>query len=106
MIRVVNPGSGFLPILDPGVKKAPDPGSGYATLVGGWFLLLSQLFCLIRKTAINRKKQAITVHSRYVGTPYFPQIKNENCDKQKMRRNFIDYLKDSNLEQFVTYKIV
>jgi len=22
----------FLPIPDPGVKKAPDPGSGYATL--------------------------------------------------------------------------
>ncbi len=34
---VVHPGSGsrFLPIPDPGVKKAPDPGSGSATLVGG-----------------------------------------------------------------------
>jgi hypothetical protein len=26
MIQVVHPGSGFLPIPDPGVKKAPDPG--------------------------------------------------------------------------------
>ncbi len=39
MIRVVHPGSGsririliFLPIPDPGIKKAPDPGSGSATL--------------------------------------------------------------------------
>jgi hypothetical protein len=31
MIRVVHPGSGFL--THPGVKKAPDPGSGSATLV-------------------------------------------------------------------------
>jgi hypothetical protein len=30
MIRVVHPG--FLPILDPGVKKAPDLGSGSVTL--------------------------------------------------------------------------
>jgi hypothetical protein len=42
MIRVVHPGSRirkltFYPsrIPDPGVKKAPDPGSGSATLVGG-----------------------------------------------------------------------
>jgi hypothetical protein len=27
MIRDVNPGSGFIPIPDQGVKKAPDPGS-------------------------------------------------------------------------------
>jgi hypothetical protein len=33
MIRVVHPGSGFLSIQDPGVKKAPDLGSGSATLV-------------------------------------------------------------------------
>jgi hypothetical protein len=36
MIRVVHPGSGiliFLPIPDPGVKKAPDPGSGSAALL-------------------------------------------------------------------------
>jgi hypothetical protein len=37
MIRVVHPGSGsriliFLPIPDPGVKEAPDPGYGSATL--------------------------------------------------------------------------
>ncbi len=32
MIRVVHPGSGFLTIPDPGVKKAPDPVSGSATL--------------------------------------------------------------------------
>ncbi len=30
--RVVHPGSDFLPISDPGVKKAPDPGSASATL--------------------------------------------------------------------------
>jgi hypothetical protein len=35
MIRVVHPGSDadFLPIPDPGVKKAPDPGSGSSTLL-------------------------------------------------------------------------
>jgi len=35
MIRFVHPGSGsrFVTIPDPGVKKAPDPGSGFATLV-------------------------------------------------------------------------
>ncbi len=42
MIRVVHPGSGFRiqiwifypsRITDPGVKKAPDPGSGSATLL-------------------------------------------------------------------------
>jgi hypothetical protein len=35
MIRYVHPGSesGFLLIPDPGVKKAPDPGSGSATLL-------------------------------------------------------------------------
>jgi hypothetical protein len=27
MIQDVHPGSGFFPIPDPGVKKAPDPGS-------------------------------------------------------------------------------
>jgi hypothetical protein len=79
MIRVVNPGSGFLPILDPGVKKAPDPGSGYATLVGGWFLILSQLLSLMRKTAINRKKTSNDGTVGYVR--YFPQIKNEKRDK-------------------------
>jgi hypothetical protein len=37
MIWDVHPGSGsdFLPIADPGVKMAPDPGSGSATLVVG-----------------------------------------------------------------------
>jgi hypothetical protein len=34
MIRVVHPGSGFFtPIPDPGVKKAPHPESGSATLL-------------------------------------------------------------------------
>jgi hypothetical protein len=35
MIRVVHPGSGFRILIfpDPGVKKAPDPGSGSATLI-------------------------------------------------------------------------
>ncbi len=32
MIQFVHPGSGFLIIPDPGVKKAPDPVSGSATL--------------------------------------------------------------------------
>ncbi len=46
-IWVWDPGSGKKPIQDPGVKKAPDPGSGSATLhvwldlglrkVRGWF---------------------------------------------------------------------
>ncbi len=33
MIRDVYPGSGFFPIPYPEIKKAPDPGSGSATLV-------------------------------------------------------------------------
>jgi hypothetical protein len=33
MIWDVHPGSGFFPIPNPGVKKAPDFGSGSATLV-------------------------------------------------------------------------
>jgi hypothetical protein len=32
MIWDVHPGSGFFSIPDPGVKKAPDPGPGFATL--------------------------------------------------------------------------
>jgi hypothetical protein len=32
MIRVLNPYPDFVPIPDPGIKKAPDPGSGSATL--------------------------------------------------------------------------
>jgi hypothetical protein len=37
MIQYIHPGSGsdldFLPIPDPGVKNAPEPGSGSATLI-------------------------------------------------------------------------
>ncbi len=35
MIQNIHPGSWsrFVPIPDPGVKKAPDPGSGSATLL-------------------------------------------------------------------------
>jgi len=33
MVRDVYPGSGFFPIPDPVVKKATDPGSGFATLM-------------------------------------------------------------------------
>ncbi len=46
MIRVVHPGSripdpdaDFLPIPDRGVKKAPDPGSGFATLIKNSLLI-------------------------------------------------------------------
>ncbi len=28
-----------IPVPDPGVKKAPDPGSGFATLVGTVFIV-------------------------------------------------------------------
>jgi hypothetical protein len=31
--RILDPDADFLPIPDPGVKKAPDPGSGSATLL-------------------------------------------------------------------------
>jgi hypothetical protein len=40
--RIQDPDADFLPIPDPGVKKAPDPGSGSATLV---MPLLKRLFC-------------------------------------------------------------
>jgi hypothetical protein len=45
-IWVWDPGSGknLFRIPDPGVKKAPDPGSGSATLVGKSGLILGELF--------------------------------------------------------------
>jgi hypothetical protein len=34
--RIPDPDADFLPIPDPGVKKALDPGSGSATLIDMW----------------------------------------------------------------------
>jgi hypothetical protein len=44
---IPNPDPEFLPILDPGGKKASDPGSGSATLV----IIMNTLYCnlIIRK---------------------------------------------------------
>jgi hypothetical protein len=49
MIRVIHPGTGsrirvFLPIPDPEVKKAPDPGSGTLHLMLIWIQVGSRLF--------------------------------------------------------------
>jgi hypothetical protein len=68
MIQVVHPGSGsririliFLPIPDPGVKKAPDPGSRSATLMIGLQNDLS--------TALANRKKGRIVRIRLVQVP-------------------------------------
>ena len=45
--RITDPDADFLPIPDPGVKKAPDPGSGSATL------LFYNWYCPMRKEWIK-----------------------------------------------------
>ncbi len=49
-----DPGSGknLFRIPNPGVKKAPDPGSGSATLDGGTKLVLNQYVGIFRRTII------------------------------------------------------
>jgi hypothetical protein len=44
MILDVHPGSGFFSIPDLGAKKAPDPGSGSATLCTTQYLSLNKFF--------------------------------------------------------------
>jgi hypothetical protein len=59
MIRVVHPGSEFLPIPDPGSRgqKPPDPGSGSATLVvSGIILIFSTWYShMLGSEALNDK---------------------------------------------------
>jgi hypothetical protein len=38
-----DPDQDFLPFPDPGVKKAPDPGTGFGTLAVGVFYILKVL---------------------------------------------------------------
>jgi hypothetical protein len=45
-IRELDPHFDFLPITDPGVKKAPDPGSGSATLLSCKLFVAFSMFGL------------------------------------------------------------
>jgi hypothetical protein len=78
-IRILDPDRDFLPIPDSGSKgqkKAPDPGSGSATLVGDPDVVETETFCLLYRSvpepvSLFDVMSAVQLRSLFLNFPYY-----------------------------------